>query len=334
MNAPESPRVEVPLDHLQAKVRGKRGRLYEGDRLARLREKRSVNELWRELYPRENATGRLALERLLRRDCAHDLSSLLYLLPDSIHPLYAALVRRFQLDTILVLLRMLAGPEHSVRREEFIPELPPPLKLDPASLLDSSGPEDFQKKLPPFYRLDNGYVPGFSGLGGTGAVEMALERAWWLQVLEQLGRLPGRDREDCARPVISELASARLLAVLRAGRFYELDWQKLLPVLPPTVPENLADEPLAADPDVLHDLFENPDGAEIAGLIPDIDPDDAGDLSDLENILWTRTCDLADEIYYASQTGPSVIICYFYIKRNEMHNLIDVIEDLHYGSMS
>mgnify|MGYP006279778069 CR=1 FL=1 len=325
--------MSVPLSFINAKLRGRRRRIYEGDRLESLKGCRNVKELWQQLYPRRRGTGRVALERLLRQDAIAELCSFTHLLPEDTETLYRTILRRFQVDNILVLLRLFAGSNQDIESTQYVPELPEDLAVPSGELLSCSNLEQFIDLLPPdlgdearrSLELDKSQET-------TAFTEMAIERAWWLKVCAALEALSRRDRSNCGAPLLSELSSSRLMAVLRAGRAYDLGWEEVKPYLPPVGPERAEGigEPLSDG--AMEELFEDPTAENITRRVPWVDEKTAGSLVQMERQLWDRTFRLANRVYYGVMEGPSIVVCYFYVKRNELENLIETVEDIHYSS--
>lgn len=329
---PVAAQMSVPMSFINAKLRGRRRRVYEGDRLSHLQQHRSVHRVWVELYPREGGTGRVALERRLRENCVAELASFTHLLPPGVADFYNALLLRFRIDNILVLMRLFAGGREAVQPEEFVPELPEKLRVPSGELLGSPNLEAFVAALPPDLAREAAPTISLYEEHRTIAfTEMALERAWWLGICEQLENQPRKHRHHCAAPLLSELASARVLAALRAGRNYDIEWEDLEPQLPPVGPgpQEGPDAPLSDQR--LRDLFEDPSPANVAATVPRADKEVAESLIDLEERMWETTYRIANRIYYGVMEGPSIVVSYFYVRRNELKNLIKTVESIHYG---
>jgi vacuolar-type H+-ATPase subunit C/Vma6 len=328
---PVTAQMSVPLSFIHAKLRGRRRRVYEKERLEELEQKRRVRELWEEFFPRQRASGRVALERRLREKCARELCSFDHLLPADVADFYRALLRRFQVDNILVLLRLFAGGREEAEPSSYMPELPDQLALSSGEFLGSSDLEEFIERIPP--QLAGEVAPTvelYEEYGTTAFTEMALERAWWLEVLEKLQKLPRRHRYKSAAPLLSELGSDRLLAVLRAGRNYEIDWEDIQPMLPPGAPDWEKEPQVRLSDQALEELFEDASPERIAARLH-VERSVAGSLIDLEEQMWERTFRLANRIYYSVMEGPSIVVCYFYIRRNELKNLVKTVESVHYS---
>jgi len=324
--------MNVPPEFLSAKLRGRRRRVYEGHRLRELASCQSLEELSRRLYPRQPVMGRLGLERQLRQDCLDELDCFTYLLSDGPARFYSALLRRFQVDNILVLLRLFAGGKHEVSPERYVLRLPERMQVPSGELLMSRDLDEFLAKLPKDLAAAAARARDLGGGEDTTAfVEMALERAYWAQALEALRHLPIADSTACAGPVLHELGAARLLAVLRAGRHYELRWDRLQPLLPPSA-EDLAPRPALPTGDgQLRELHRDPSAARLTAMLRLVRPQEAQSLPDIEDRLWRETFRIANRLYYAMAQGPAILVSYFYVRRNELRELTRLAESIHYG---
>ncbi len=325
------PQSSVPTEFLQAKLRGRRRRLYEGGRLEELAHCTSVKELWNDLYPRRKGTGRVALQRQVRKDRIADLCSILHLLSPDLSSFYTALVRRFQLDNILVLMRLFAGGREELDPESFVPDLPERIDISARNLLQARNLEDFLSQLPSdLTRTAFDTLDLYRSEETTAFTEMALEREWWSLILDQLGELSGQARQECSPPILFELNSARLLTTLRAGRSYHIQWDTLQPFLPPSPPQESEKRQNRLAQSTLEELFESPAPDTIRAHVSWVEEETAEDLVELENATWARTVKIADRIYHTLLDGPSILVAYFYLKRNEIQNIIETIESVYY----
>ena len=324
--------MDVPPEFLSAKLRGCRRRVYEGRRLRELAACPNVEELGRRLYPREPVMGRLALERRLRQDCLDELSSFTYLLSEGFARFYTALLRRFQIDNVLVLLRLFVGGREEPSPQRYLVKLPAAMAVPAGELLSSRDPDEFLARLPEDLAAAAAGAREIERQEGTTAfVEMALERAYWEQVVEALRGLPPAESAACAAPVLCDLGAARLLAVLRAGRQYELRWDRLQPLLPPW-PADLRPCPAVLMADGrLAELHRDPSPARVTAMLRFVRPQEAQSLPDLEDRLWKETFRVANRLYYAMSEGRAILVSYFYVRRNELKALTKLVESVHYG---
>ncbi len=330
----------VPFEFLNAMLRGRRRLVYEGARLGEVAEVRSVEELARRLCPREAVGGRLGLERRLRADCLRELAFFLHYLSAQVEGFYLALVRRFQVDAIQTLLRLFAGGREEPAPERFLPDLPPALALDVGALMASGGLDEFCSGLPGgFAEAALASLDLCERTDSAAFAEMAVERAFWEAVTGSLAGLPARWREACARPVLSELRSTRLLTVLRATGVHGVEWEDVERILPACDPRLHADEGAQPSESALRALHADPSVQKAAVLVPGLRSrgraEAAGEvgasLVELEDMCWRATFRLANRLYYAVLEGPATLVSYFYVRRNEMKELTALVEALHYG---
>jgi len=323
--------MDAPSEFLNAKLRGRRRRVYEGDRLEELARQGSVEDLARRLYPRETIAGRLGLERRLRQDCANELAGVVRYLSGGIRRFYIALIRRFQVENITVLLRLFAGDREEPSPEQYLMDLPEWMSAAGGELLASADPAEFIARLPADLSKAAAAAHGAHGTQQTTAfIEMALERQYWQGVVESLRGLPAACRSECAVPILSELGAARLLAVLRAARHTDLAWEDLLGLIPAWKGSG-EDGPHSV---LLQGLHRDASAGNVASKLPGLTVAEAENLADLEHLVWGRTFRLANRLYYRTTSGPAVVVGYYYVRRHELKALTALVESVHYGRPS
>ncbi len=325
--------LELPLEFLNAKLRGRRRTVFEGDRLRELERSSDVEELARRIFPRETIAGRLGLERRLRQRCISELTFFLGYAPAQVGRFYAALVRRYQIESILVLLRLFYGGREEPEPEQYVPDLPASLSVPAGELLSSSDLKEFFGRLPG--DLSDAAARTLElcqGTRATGLAEMALERVYWKGVTEACAALPPTWRGECSPPVLWELDTARLLGVLRAGRSYDIEWEQLQSLLPRRGSLREARGGLALSDALLKQLHSDPSAERIVAAVPPLRGVEAGeDLVELEDLLWRRLFRLAERLFYGVLEGPAILVSYYYLRRNELRVLTALAERLHWG---
>ena len=325
--------MEVPFEFLNAKLRGRRRLVHEGGRLRELARCTSVEELAGRLYPREVIAGRLGLERRLRQDCATELTHWSRYLSGGIACFYNALVRRFQIKNIQVLLRLFAGGQEEPLPEQYLPELPTGMGVSAGELLSSGDLTEFVGKLPEdLARAATGAQQEWNETGTVAFTAMALERAYWDGVMRAARRLPAAQVEACMAPILCEVSGARIMAALRAGRNYDIQWERLEALAPRCDSALAGGAPFHVSDATLRELHADPSPQSVAAKVPAVArPEDAESLMRLEGLIWERAFRLANRAYYSITEGPAVLVGYFYVRRNELKNLAGLAESLHYG---
>ena len=91
---------EVPAEFVTANLRGRRSRLYEGERLRELARLGSVADLAWRLFPRHELPDPFALERRLRSACTAELASVATYLKGRLRGVYCALLDRYAVENL------------------------------------------------------------------------------------------------------------------------------------------------------------------------------------------------------------------------------------------
>ncbi|MFW6189322.1 MAG: V0D/AC39 family V-type ATPase subunit [Planctomycetota bacterium] len=325
--------AEVPPGFLFAKLRGRRARLYEGDRLRALAESNGVGGLARRLFPGESVRDHFELELRLQARCVQELAFLARYVTGRQRRFYIALLDRFRLENLKTLLRLYLRAGEARPEEADLVELPEPFDLPRGRLMDSSTPREFIERIPigPARRCALEALPLYEETGRKAWLEMALDRGYWRQVGRTLGDLSGRDRRECSRPVVCEFDGTRLVALLRAAKVYELPWDRFGAVLP-TGWGRLSVERM-------RELYENPEpeaGLRAAGRLlqgppPALDPEDVERVAPLEEALWHETIDRAEKTFRGTMNGFAVLTAYFYLTHEELRHLLSLTQMLRRG---
>ncbi len=313
--------AEVPFEFLNALLRGRRSRLYEGDRLRQLAGAGDLDELAYELFPREEVRTALDLERLLAGACAAEFGSLIRYMSGTVGRFYLALLSWFQVEGLKVLLRLVGRDGAASEAERMLPELPEQIALPVESLLGSETVEEFMARipLPEVSAAGRAALPVYRRTGKRAYLEMAFDRGRWSAVKAALESLPGTARRGCAPPVRMELDAVRLLTVLRGALTYGIAWDDLAPVLPEDRGE--------FSRDTLRTIHADPDGQRVMEAFPFLgdrldSPEDAGLPGAVEDALWAETVRLAERQYRRELAGPAILVSYYYLKRHELRRLV------------
>jgi vacuolar-type H+-ATPase subunit C/Vma6 len=326
---------EVPFEFLAAKLRGRRSKLFEGDRLRELVRLRSVEDLIFRLYPREDIRDAADLERTILRECVAELAGFARYVGGAYGRLYRALIDFYPVENLKVLWRLFgpddptAAPDGPRRQGELV-ELPDAFEAQLRQVPTFGRPREFAAAIPmPAVRA--AALEALSVYEETrrkGYLEMAFDRGYWTEVVAALAVLRHADREDCAAPVLAELDSMRLLGTVRAAETYGMSWDEWSRFLPP-------DAGSIGRP-ALQAMHGAPEPAEAAAALPWVDADaydiEKWDVGTLEEELWHRTVRMANRQYYKTTSGPAVLVSYFYLKREETRHLLALVQFLRYGT--
>jgi len=320
------PTMSVPFNFVDAKLRGRRRNLYEGDRLEAAARKRTVAELAETVFPDGPPDTLEALQKRLDQACVDDMARFLPYLDDSRASLLRALLRRYQVWNIKIALRLFDRESAREQADRFMLELPATLSLPRQRLLEASELDEFIRAIPD-ETLREAISPALEPYREThrkAFLEMGLDRGWWQSVDAALHQLNRWDRGGCSPSIEAERLCLRLLTVLRAARTYEMGWDRLSTLLPPST--RATDEK-----DPLRDLYDNPDVRTVANFIPaeselSIDAEDAQNLPELEGALWTQVAQAANRQFYTVLAATGSLVAYWYLKGAERRRLVSTAE--------
>jgi len=317
----------MPGEFLNAKMRGRRSLLHEGDRLRSLAIEPTVPHLAERLYPREDVPDDLSLERRLLASCVEDLAGLARFLGGSALKLYTSLLDRYRVENLKALLRLLGreGPASDI----LLP-LPESLSIPVDDLAASPSVEEFCRRIPwrTVRECAEAALPLFRESERKAVLEMAFDQGYWTAVAEGARAMPVRRRRRCLAPVRREQMAMSLLAVMRAARVYGMSWEQVKPLLPRPVGGNgydrLRDVHGRPEPQFAVDALPWLSGVALDAARPD-------DLAAFEDALWRGVMHLAARQYRAAGDGFATLISYYYFKRNEFRNLYTLAQMIRYG---
>ncbi|HPD14820.1 MAG TPA: V-type ATPase subunit [Planctomycetota bacterium] len=316
------------FDYIQAKVHGLRSRVYELDRLDALCDLRTVAQLWHRLYPEADAQGHHELQRRLLADHVAELASVQPHLPEPLGPLYAWMMRRFQVENLKVILRAWKAHEPPERVLPFLAPLRGGLALEAAPLLRAADLASFVLGIPePQLRAAAlEAAPQHAEAGETFFVEAALDAAYYTRLLSLAAELPALHRRTCEPLVRLEAAIYNTLAIFRLKLNYHLAQEKARAFLAQGALHLVQVER----------LFDYPDFRDMLAHVPRelVRPEDAARLfaiADLERAVWERLLRVANRQFYRSVGDLGLVVAFYTVKRVELANLIRVIEGVRYG---
>lgn len=318
--------MSLPFNFVDAKLRGRRRKIYEGDRLEAAVRKRTVAELSETVFPDDPPDTLETLQKRLDQACVDDLAGFLPYLDDARSSVLRALLRRFQVWNLKIALRLFERESARERFNRFMLDLPASLALPREKLLEASGVDEFLRAIP-CETLREAITPTLKPYQEThrkAYIEMGLDRGWWQSLDAALQNLNRWDRGGCSPAIDAERLCLRLLTVLRAARTYEMDWERLSTLLPPSTRATEEGDPLQG-------LYENPDTQMVTKHIPDdsglsIDAGDVQNLPDLENTLWTQVAQAANRQFYTELGETGSLVAYCYLKGAERRRLVSAAE--------
>ncbi|HUT37121.1 MAG TPA: V-type ATPase subunit [Planctomycetota bacterium] len=316
------------FDYIQAKVHGLRSRVYELERLDHVCDLRTIPQLWHRLYPEANPGDHHELQRRLLADHAATLEGVRDHLPEHLAPLYAWMMRRFQVENLKVLLRGWKAKEPAQRVVPFLARVRAELALEAAPFLKAGDLASFVLLIPePALRAAAlRAAPQHAETGETFFVEAALDAAYYARLLALAADLPAAHRGPCEALVRLEAALYDTLTIFRLKLNYGVTQDRARPFLVKGALGGVSVER----------LFDYPDFRDMLGHVPRelLSPEDAArvfTVADLERVLWEHLLQEANRRFYRSVGDLGLVIAFYTVKRIELANLIRVIEGVRYG---
>lgn len=316
------------FDYIQAKVHGLRSRVYEHERLDQLCDLRTIAQLWHRLYPEADPGDHHELQRRLLADHVAALESVRNHLPENFAPLYAWMMRRYQVENLKVILRGWKAREPVERVLPFLAPLRAELALDAAELLRAADLASFVRLIPEAALRAAALeaAPQHAETGETFFVEAALDAAYYEGLMALAALLRGVHRGPCEALVRREAALYSTLAIFRLKLNYGLPAERARAFVAKG----------ALGPAVVERLFAYPDFRDMLRHVPAelLSPDAAAGIftiADLERVLWERLLQEANRRFYRSVGDLGLVVAFYTVKRAELANLIRVIEGVRYG---
>lgn len=329
----------VPFGFLNAKLRARRSFLYEGPRLFDLSGEHTITDLAIKIFPREDVRDDLGLERRLKSGCVKELGFLAGFVAGPYQSLYSALLDRYAVANLKVLLRTFGqAVSGRVPVEErgfpgYLVELPGSLALPADHLMASENVHEFVRRIPlkNVRECAQAALPLYEETRRKAFLEMAFDKGYWRGVWEALSRLPRGESARCRAPLGCEFEAMRLLGTLRAAAVYGIPWEQWEAVMPVW--------PGAMGARALRRIYERPEVDFVREAVPRfrdalerfLKPGEAADFGRVEEALWHETVRLANRQYYTTTLGPAVLVSYFYLKRQELRHLLGLVQMVRYG---
>jgi len=320
-------KVTVDLTYTIAKVRAMRSDLYEGPQLAALERASNIPELAQLLGFEEAALSALELESLLTARHVADLLRVGRLLDGARGRLFDWLLARYQMENLKVVLRFWAAGEPLERLSRMLVEVEGLEPLPVEALAEARDLGGFIRLVPePVFAegLSQG-VSYWEAEGRTFLAEAGLDAAYFRELIRRHHELGRADRTATDLLIRSDLDGYNLLVVCRAQLNYHLQLEDVarFVVAGGRIPRSAL---LQARGDSLTDILTGLRVMEVLHLGESL----PGSLPELEDAMTLRLYRVANRCYYQSMLDLGGPVAFYYLKRNELANLIKVAEGLRY----
>ena len=310
------------LDFVIAKIRGMRGKIYEGNALLDLCGVGSIEDLAHKMAPGAPVGDTIGLQRHFTQEHVESLYRIAKYLDDWDREFYLWLLRRHQAENFKVIVRVWATKSMPQALKAYTVPLPEELALPAEEMIQAETMEQLITKMPD-QKLREG---AFLGLGDYEEsnraffIEAGIDNAYYTILYQLSKRSPS---EGIQRLVELDLAIYNTMFVLRSLFNYGLIFNKVRPFLAPCV--NFS-------PRLIDEMRNAPDIDAAAAAVPGTLTGQAGPMpaEQLELAMWQNMFNVANHIFYTSWDIAAVAAFYF-IKRVELANLIRISECIRYG---
>lgn len=301
------------LDHLTARLHGRRSRLAEAGQLDALCRLRDLSSLIHALYPGQEVQTAGQFQQHVVQSLARELSGLSDYLNGAEARLLAWIIARLEVENLKVIVRGLATHTPlSIVRQHLIP-LPGSTELGAAR---AGSLTDLIASLPPGPLRDSLQRTAIACRDDPRPffLEAALDRGYFIELLDRARQLSACDRETIMPMICQEVDIFHLLLVARGRFLYGLPPVQLMPFH-------------VEGTGILRSRFARMlNAASLAAALGAPHEPAAA-----ETLAWSRYLLLANRAFRRSHMGFGAVVGYTGIRRLEVANLITLSEALRTG---
>jgi len=316
----------IPEDFINAKVRGMRSKLLEGNRLIALADSKSLPELFRRVQPSYTFESHVAFERDLLADHIRELDRISKCLSGRVGDLFRWLLTYYQLENLKVALRAYVAKEAVVDAEAMMAPVPAPLALPLPRLFEAPDLRRFAKGVP-VAEFRDALIAEIGAAGETpdpAVLDTALDKAYCERLLQLC---PGMD-EWILKLVAYDVDVRSLFLIFRAKFNYNVAFSE--------IERFIVASGVYLTPDLAARLYAARDlpqaiGAMPSALLPRERRRAVLSLRELEESLLLGQYRLANRCFVESIVNISAVVAYYYIKRVEFANVVRVTEGVRHG---
>jgi len=324
LKAPSS----TSIDAIHAKVHARRAEMREKEKLAHLCELKGIANLAAELYPEQGIQDHRHLQKRLAEDSLMSLDWIMDFLGGREFKLFSWLLRRYQIENIKVVFRGFHGKRQPSEIEPHLVKTPPDFALPYDNMITAPNTAKFVDLVPdyPLGRAVRQAILLYNRKNKPFFFDAALDRAFYVRLVEMIRGSYSPQVRSCMPLLMMEVGIYLIMLTLRARNNYEAAFDDISPVL--KVDFGL---PMG----VLQNIYSAGSAAEAARGLPiafrAAITDKVESIDDIERMLMTHLYRQANRTFYAAGVALSAAIAFFYLKRNELANLVRLSEAYHYG---
>lgn len=312
------------LDFITAKIRGMRGKLYEGERLDSLCSINTIEELAATLAPKQPIGNVAGLQRIITKDHVDSLYRIALVLTKPHLNLFIELMRRYQMENIRVMIRGKASKIRAENIKRYLVLLPQLFALPIDAMLESDSLEALVTQIPltPHRNAAEQGLDEFKQTGRTFKIEAMLDKTYFTVMNNSLSDLKGEATEKIKDLVELETEIYNIMFTLRAAYNYGIA-KNLVNAFIPTARRK-------SHLDLIYGA-ENINEAATRVSTNYTAHQPVASAEDLELAMWKNLYHMANQTFYSSGTTFATVVAFYYIKRAELANLIRISECVRYG---
>ena len=316
------------LDHLAARLHGRRGRLYDGARLRALFALGSVRELAKTIFPGEGIETAAGLEARLVEAFVSESWEIAACFGGVRAALLEWQAARFQLENLKSLVRSLSSGAGRKETAAALVGLPRGMDGYGRELAAIKSREELLLALPEgIFR--NGLAAAFTAYPGKDAVfliEAALERDYLAELTARAAKLGMKDRDSAGALCALETAAFNLQLAARGKFFYGFESRELLRLAAPCADrEKRRFTAMLAAADI-------GEASEIARGLEGYSGRGEPDMAGLESLSRGRYRKAAVRALRNDHFGYGAVAAYLALRRLETADLITLTEGLRLGA--
>jgi len=312
------------FDFINTKIRARRARLYEGDRLEALLAARDLPDLVRLLGMESAGFTHYRVEAGLVARHLEELKMVALYLGGSRRRFFDALLNHYYKENLKVIARLKGREAPAGDAARMVVRLE---GWNVDELLEASTVADvlLAVKDEHIRRWALKGLGDYEKSGTTFFVELGIDAGFFIAVFDAAAHLRPADREAVKTLVCREAGAHDVLAVMRSRFNYGIEFERIKPFLS-GYPAKLDLARLAEAAS-----FEGALRLVPAALLPAKAARDVADIPGLEFAMWSRIFRSARELFRTSLFDLGAIVAYYYLKRLELANLISVVEGVRLG---
>ncbi|HUW33228.1 MAG TPA: V-type ATPase subunit [Planctomycetota bacterium] len=320
--------TDTNIDALYAKIRARRARMYEKEKLSRLCQLRSLPGLAAELYPEQGIESPRQFQKRLVDDHLASLVWILDFLGEPQYGFFLWLLRRYQIENIKVIFRGFHSRRPPADVLPYLAAVPEQLAVPAERLLAAPTAHDFAGELEkdPLHDMVAEAAAAYREHGKPFYFDASIDRVFYATLTSLAEHQELWENDRGSELVSLDAAIYLIMLTIRLKTSYRVEFESFAPYL--RIPHTIGI-------DKLREIYSSPGTAAAVESLPKglrkqmparVDTSD-----ELERALAAYFHRRADSVFYHSGVALAAVVAFHYLKRTELANLIRLVESYRYG---